>query len=85
MNALRNELSGTDIRVLVLRPGCVATHFHEQRVGYNRGLYEEIFGGYEYVITLFHGRAERGMLMVCVGRLLRRCCSGCGLYASAAA
>lgn len=23
-NALRNELSGTDIRVLVLRPGCVA-------------------------------------------------------------
>lgn len=37
-NALRNELSGTDIRVLVLRPGCVATHFHEQRVGYDRRL-----------------------------------------------
>jgi len=49
-NALRNELSGTDIRVLVLRPGCVATHFHEQRVGYDRRLYEEFFGGYEYVI-----------------------------------
>lgn len=50
-NALRNELSGTDIRVLVLRPGCVATHFHEQRVGYDRGLYEEFFGGYEPLVA----------------------------------
>lgn len=48
-NALRNELSGTDIRVLALRPGCVATHFHELRVDYDRGLYDEFFGGYEYV------------------------------------
>lgn len=48
-NALRNELSGTDIRVLALRPGCVATNFHEQRVGYDRGMYEEFFQGYEYV------------------------------------
>ena len=48
-NALRNELSGTDIRVLALRPGCVATHFHALRVGYDKGLYDGFFEGYEYV------------------------------------
>ncbi|KAK4503269.1 hypothetical protein PRZ48_006697 [Zasmidium cellare] len=46
-NALRNELSGTDIRVLALRPGCVATNFHAQRVGYDMGKYEEFFEGYQ--------------------------------------
>lgn len=30
-NVLRTELVGTDIKVLVLRPGVVATKFHEQR------------------------------------------------------
>jgi 3-hydroxy acid dehydrogenase/malonic semialdehyde reductase len=30
-NVLRTELVGTDIKVLALRPGVVATHFHEQR------------------------------------------------------
>lgn len=50
-NALRNELSGTDIRVLALRPGCVATNFHEQRVGFDREMYEEFFKGYEYVFS----------------------------------
>lgn len=30
-NVLRNELVGTDIKVLALRPGVVATNFHEQR------------------------------------------------------
>ncbi|KAK9320602.1 hypothetical protein V1517DRAFT_264048, partial [Lipomyces orientalis] len=30
-NSLRNELSGTNIRVLALRPGCVATNFHSPR------------------------------------------------------
>ena len=34
-NALRNELSGTNIKVLALRPGVVATLFHRQRVGYD--------------------------------------------------
>ena len=31
-DALRTELVGTNIKVLALRPGVVATHFHEQRV-----------------------------------------------------
>lgn len=30
-NVLRNELVNTDIKVLALRPGVVATNFHEQR------------------------------------------------------
>lgn len=30
-NVLRTELVGSDIKVLALRPGVVATHFHEQR------------------------------------------------------
>jgi 3-hydroxy acid dehydrogenase/malonic semialdehyde reductase len=31
-NVLRTELVGTDIKVLCLRPGVVATNFHEQRL-----------------------------------------------------
>lgn len=46
-NALRNELSGTNIKVLVLRPGVVATHFHTQRVGFDEGLYESFMKGFE--------------------------------------
>jgi 3-hydroxy acid dehydrogenase/malonic semialdehyde reductase len=46
-NALRNELSGTNVKVLALRPGVVATHFHKQRVGYDDGMYEEFMDGYE--------------------------------------
>lgn len=38
-NALRNELDGTDIRVLALRPGCVATNFHSQRAGHDKKTY----------------------------------------------
>jgi len=33
-NVLRTELVGTDIKVLALRPGVVATNFHEQRYGF---------------------------------------------------
>lgn len=50
-NALRNELSGSNIRVLALRPGVVATHFHEQRIGYDRKLYDEFVEGFEYVFS----------------------------------
>jgi NADP-dependent 3-hydroxy acid dehydrogenase YdfG len=32
-NVLRTELVATDIKVLALRPGVVATNFHEQRYG----------------------------------------------------
>jgi 3-hydroxy acid dehydrogenase/malonic semialdehyde reductase len=46
-NALRNELTGTNVKVLALRPGVVATHFHKQRVGYDDGMYEEFMDGYE--------------------------------------
>lgn len=45
-NALRNELSGTNIRVLALRPGCVATNFHSLRVGHDKAQYDEFFKGY---------------------------------------
>ena len=50
-NALRNELSGTDIKVLVLRPGCVATNFHSLRVGHDKEMYDSFFEGYEYVFS----------------------------------
>ncbi|BCR92154.1 uncharacterized protein ACHE_80054A [Aspergillus chevalieri] len=46
-NALRNELSGTNIRVLALRPGCVATNFHSQRVGHDQEMYNSFFEGFQ--------------------------------------
>ncbi|KAL4910712.1 hypothetical protein BDW74DRAFT_141695 [Aspergillus multicolor] len=45
-NALRNELVGTNIRVLALRPGVVATNFHSLRVGHDRGLYDGFMEGF---------------------------------------
>jgi 3-hydroxy acid dehydrogenase/malonic semialdehyde reductase len=51
-NALRNELNGTDIRVLAPRPGCVATNFHSLRVGHDKKMYEEFFEGFEYVAAV---------------------------------
>lgn len=50
-NALRSELVGTNIRVLALRPGVVATNFHEQRVGYDRSAYDEFMKGYEPLVA----------------------------------
>jgi NADP-dependent 3-hydroxy acid dehydrogenase YdfG len=50
-NSLRNELGGTDIRVLALRPGVVAGHFHQLRVGGDDAAYEEFMEGYEYVFN----------------------------------
>lgn len=49
-NSLRNELCGTSIRVLALRPGVVAGHFHAQRVGHDTTQYNEFLDGYTYVI-----------------------------------
>ncbi|KAI8669684.1 hypothetical protein NCS57_00784300 [Fusarium keratoplasticum] len=46
-NSLRMETAGSDIRVLTLRPGCVDTHFHLQRVKYDQGAMDEFFEGYE--------------------------------------
>ncbi|KAF1946795.1 short chain dehydrogenase/ reductase-like protein [Clathrospora elynae] len=50
-NVLRTELVGTDIKVLALRPGVVATHFHEQRVGYNKESYDTFMSGFEPLIA----------------------------------
>jgi 3-hydroxy acid dehydrogenase / malonic semialdehyde reductase len=50
-NALRIELVGTRIRVLALRPGVVATHFHQQRVGYDQAMYDEFTKGYEPLVA----------------------------------
>lgn len=51
-NALRNELSGTNIRVMALRPGCVATNFHSQRVGHDKEMYNSFFEGFQYVLFI---------------------------------
>jgi NADP-dependent 3-hydroxy acid dehydrogenase YdfG len=50
-NVLRTELVGTDIKVLALRPGVVATNFHEQRVGYDKGSYDEFMEGFEPLVA----------------------------------
>ncbi|KAJ0331361.1 hypothetical protein COL5a_002902 [Colletotrichum fioriniae] len=46
-NSLRNELVETDIKVLAIRPGVVATHFHTQRVGFDQDQYDSFVEGYE--------------------------------------
>ncbi|UPX13237.1 uncharacterized protein EKO05_0003757 [Ascochyta rabiei] len=50
-NVLRTELVGTDIKVLCLRPGVVATNFHEQRVGYDKSQYDSFMDGFEPLVA----------------------------------
>lgn len=50
-NVLRTELQETNIKVLALRPGVVATHFHEQRVQYDKGLYDDFMEGFEPLVA----------------------------------
>ncbi|KAI8933530.1 hypothetical protein NX059_009267 [Plenodomus lindquistii] len=50
-NVLRSELVGSDIKVLALRPGVVATHFHEQRVGFDTKQYDEFMQGFEPLVA----------------------------------
>ncbi|TEA14808.1 Sulfoacetaldehyde reductase [Colletotrichum sidae] len=50
-NSLRMETAGSDIRVLNLRPGCVTTHFHLQRVKYDQDAMDEFFQGYEPLVA----------------------------------
>ncbi|KAF7553414.1 hypothetical protein G7Z17_g3643 [Cylindrodendrum hubeiense] len=50
-NSLRMETSGSDIRVLTLRPGCVTTNFHLQRVKYDQDAMDEFFYGYEPLVA----------------------------------
>lgn len=51
-NALRNELSDTNIKVLALRPGVVTTHFHSQRVGHDKQLYDSFMDRFQFVFPL---------------------------------
>ncbi|OLN86682.1 Serine 3-dehydrogenase [Colletotrichum chlorophyti] len=50
-NSVRNELVGTDIKVLVLRPGVVATHFHTQRVGFDKDQYDSFVEGFDPLVS----------------------------------
>ncbi|KAK3678494.1 hypothetical protein LTR78_001791 [Recurvomyces mirabilis] len=50
-NVLRNETVGTNARILTLRPGVVQTNFHEQRVGYDQGQYDEFIDGIEALVA----------------------------------
>lgn len=50
-NSLRIETSGSDIKILTLRPGCVVTHFHLQRVDYDKAAMDEFFKGYEPLVA----------------------------------
>jgi 3-hydroxy acid dehydrogenase/malonic semialdehyde reductase len=61
-NALRSELVGTNIKVLALRPGVVATHFHEQRVGYDKGMYDTFMDGFEPLVANDVAEAAAWML-----------------------
>ena len=61
-NALRTELVGTNIKVLALRPGVVATHFHEQRVGFDKGMYDGFMEGFEPLVSEDVAEAAAWML-----------------------
>ncbi|RBA12486.1 hypothetical protein FPRO05_03936 [Fusarium proliferatum] len=50
-NSLRMETAGSDIRVLVLRPGVVQTHFHLQRVQYDQSAMDDFIEGYEPLVA----------------------------------
>ncbi|KAI7157517.1 hypothetical protein KC349_g5614 [Hortaea werneckii] len=61
-NVLRTELQQTNVRVLALRPGVVQTNFHEQRVGYDKGQYDDFVGGIEALVA--EDVAEAAVFMV---------------------
>ncbi|GJN88058.1 hypothetical protein Rhopal_001014-T1 [Rhodotorula paludigena] len=44
-NVLRHETLGTNIRVLVIRPGTVQTEFHSRRLGYDQDKTAAMFEG----------------------------------------
>ena len=50
-NVLRTELQGTNIKVVALRPGVVATNFHELRVGYDKGMYDSFMEGMQPLVS----------------------------------
>lgn len=44
------ETAGSDIKVMTLRPGCVATNFHLQRVRFDQGAMDEFLEGFEPLV-----------------------------------
>ncbi|KAG8168616.1 hypothetical protein KVR01_001365 [Diaporthe batatas] len=50
-NILRNELKDTDIKVLAVRSGVVATKLYKQRVQNDKGSYEGFIDGYEPLVA----------------------------------
>lgn len=50
-NSLRNELCGTNIKVVVVRSGVVVTNFHEQRVGFDKNMYSQFIEGCEPLVS----------------------------------
>lgn len=50
-NSLRMETAGADIKVMTLRPGCVVTHFHLQRVKYDQDAMDDFLRGYEPLVA----------------------------------
>lgn len=46
-NSLRVETNGSNIKVMVLRPGVVRTHFHLQRVQHDQDAMDGFMAGYE--------------------------------------
>lgn len=61
-HSLRTELVGTNIKVLALRPGVVATHFHEQRVGFDKDAYDGFIEGFEPLVAQDVAEAAAWML-----------------------
>ncbi|KAL0940455.1 short chain dehydrogenase reductase family [Colletotrichum truncatum] len=50
-NSIRNELVNTNIKVLALRPGVVATNFHSLRVGHDKEKYDSFIEGYDPLVS----------------------------------
>ncbi|KAF7893792.1 hypothetical protein EAF00_007306 [Botryotinia globosa] len=50
-NSLRMETAGTDIRVMVIRPGVVNTHFHLQRVKFDQYAMDTFTSGYPPLVA----------------------------------
>lgn len=50
-NVLRTELQDPSIKVLAHRPVVIATRFHEQRIGNDKGMYDHSMDGYEILVA----------------------------------
>lgn len=62
-NVLRHETCGTNIRILVNRPGVVNTEFHARRHNYNT---EAVASGYQGLVPLVAEDIAAGVLFQCL-------------------